>query len=255
MPSRDWKKVVLGLRKSAGSMAKNNADAALMRCRKAMEAIQFALFEEKFGELPSTYIPYEKMMGKKNLGGFIPKQFQVEFNAVQSYGNLGSHYQHDSQNQPKPGLVDSALKSLDNLIYWKFEMEDFELNENDLKPDLIDYLSPKVHLKKLKFNTNRAAGEVGSSLKQILSTISKQEWDKDVHLISRAIDLCPQENDGWVKLANLGQAMKELDPKFKIKSTGHSKLISLIRSHQDNFEWIPKRAKKSQQYRIRKIHR
>ena len=252
MSSRDWKEVVLTLRKSARAMGKNNADAALMRCRKAMEAIQFALFEERFGELPSTYIPYEKMMGKKNLGEFIPKQFQVEFNAVQSYGNLGSHYQHDSQNQPKPGLVDSALKSLDNLICWKFEMEDYELNANDLKPDLIDYIIPKRQFKKLKLNTNRATGAVESTFKQMLSGFSQQEWDKDVHLISRAIDLCPQDDDGWVVLAQIGAMMKELNPKFRIKSTGHGKLISLIRSHRDYFEWTPKRAKKGQQYRVRK---
>lgn len=76
---RDWKKEVSNLRKSAETFRTFDNDAALMRCRKSMEAIQYSIFEEINGELPTTYLPFEKMMGKKVLGFTYQHRFELIF--------------------------------------------------------------------------------------------------------------------------------------------------------------------------------
>lgn len=94
---RDWKKEVTKLRKSAETFRSFGNDAALMRCRKSMEAIQYSIFEEINGELPTTYLPFEKMMGNKGIGLHIPTPVQIDFKTVHQWGNYGCHYQNDSE--------------------------------------------------------------------------------------------------------------------------------------------------------------
>ena len=113
----DWEQRVLSLREMAAELREKHPDAALMKCRKAMEAIQQSLFVEKFGEEPSRYIPFEQMMKKKKIGTEIPKPHAIEFSTIQQWGNYGSHFQAD---EPSPSQVDLALGCLDNLIAWRF---------------------------------------------------------------------------------------------------------------------------------------
>ena len=99
-----------------------------------MEAIQHSIFEEKNGELPATYLPYEKMMGKKGIGELIPAPHVIEFNTVQTWGNYGSHFQADGD--PTEQQVRLALGALDNLIAWRFPAtitEDTKSNPNALE--------------------------------------------------------------------------------------------------------------------------
>ena len=118
---RDWKKEVSNLRKSAETFRTFDNDAALMRCRKSMEAIQYSIFEEINGELPTTYLPFEKMMGNKGIGLHIPKPVEIDFQTVHQWGNYGCHFQDDGE--PNESQVESALSALDSLIEWRFDDE------------------------------------------------------------------------------------------------------------------------------------
>jgi len=116
--SRDWEAVVLDLRKSASELRESHPDAALMRCRKATEAIILSIYEELHGELPAKYYPYEQMMLKLRHHNIIPTIIRLAFNTAQQWGNYGSHYQHEEY--PTSEHVDFAIGPLDNLIQWRF---------------------------------------------------------------------------------------------------------------------------------------
>ena len=131
-PSRDWESVVLDLRKSASDLRESHPDAALMRCRKATEAIILSIYEELHGELPKKYYPYEQMMAKLRHHNTIPTMIRLALNTAQQWGNYGSHYQHEEN--PTPGHVDFALGPLDNLIQWRFNPK-IEQVESEYKDD------------------------------------------------------------------------------------------------------------------------
>ena len=113
--------MVLDLRESANELRESHPDAALMRCRKATEAIILSIYEEVYGELPIKYYPYEQMMAKLRHHNIIPTMIRLAFNTAQQWGNYGSHYQHEEY--PTSGHVDFALGPLDNLIQWRFNPE------------------------------------------------------------------------------------------------------------------------------------
>ena len=79
----DWYKLVQNLRKRAGNYLSDDNSSALLNCRKSMEVIQISLFFEMNGEMPSTFLPFEKMMSKKGIGDKIPKSVKIDFNTVQ----------------------------------------------------------------------------------------------------------------------------------------------------------------------------
>ena len=144
--SRDWRVVVLDLRESANELRESHPDAALMRCRKATEAIILSIYEEVYGELPIKYYPYEQMMAKLRHHNIIPTMIRLAFNTAQQWGNYGSHYQHEEY--PTSGHVDFALGPLDNLIQWRFnpEIADAEKKDTeDLSSEADDnYSSPDL---------------------------------------------------------------------------------------------------------------
>jgi hypothetical protein len=72
----------------------------------------------------------------------------------------------------------------------------------------------------------------------------------DAHRIIRAIELCT-DNEGWALMSDIGIRIRDLDPSFEIKSTGHNKLISLIRSYPEYFEIRPKKAEKGKPYFVK----
>jgi len=241
--SRDWKKEVLELRKSAEELRESHPDAALMRCRKAMEAIQYSIFEEKNGELPSSFLIYEKMMGKKTgIGDLVPKPQSIEFNTVHQWGNYGSHYQIDGKPATKV-QVEHALAALDELIKWQFRQVTTTTKAVSVK------ITPKKYPIKLKsiFGLTRKGDidifherieKMGELRKEVVKKILSKEYHDDeevIHLVARAIGLCGDES-GWASLSNVGLMIRKLNPEFRVRSAGYGKLINMVRAYSDFFE-------------------
>jgi hypothetical protein len=274
---RDWKKEVIELRRSAQALVEKNPDAALMRCRKANEAILFSIFEEKNGELPYNHIPFEKIIGKGMLGSNIPDTIIIELQTVQTWGNLGCHYQLDDDQYKLDAR--SAFCALDNLIKWKFSLSEEGLSEllkeskhtkseskhtkpesKRTKPSDYDYKFLEQFTKLTMMA--RKKGEVPKGgfkdITKYFDTVVKKyalshdlkKISSDVHRIIRAIELCT-DNEGWALMSDIGNRIRDLDPSFKINSTGHDKLSSLIRSYPKYFEIRPKKAEKGKPYSVK----
>jgi hypothetical protein len=209
--NRRWKDIVLSLREKAKNLSKSHPDAALMMCRKAMEGIQYSIFDEKNGELPSTYIPFEKMMGKTVIGDLIPAPHQIEFGTVQTWGNYGSHYQVDGE--PTEQQVELALGALDNLIAWRF---------------------PSARLNPFAPGRPAALVEAQKKMDQV-KRLHMDEVPFPEHLIARSVEVCARDG-GWALLSNVGKTLRQLSPGFRVNSTGHSKLIDLVKTYPDFFE-------------------
>ena len=149
--SRDWKEVVLDLRKSANDLRETHPDAALMRCRKATEAIILSIYEEVYGQLPDKYFPYEVMLAKLHHHDVIPQMMRLSLNTAQQWGNFGSHFQHEGPATPEN--VDFAMGPLDTLIQWRFqagvhEDEDFEeeITSQEISEDIAPILPTEYGL-------------------------------------------------------------------------------------------------------------
>ena len=261
---RDWKKVVSNLRQSAETFRSFDNDAALMRCRKSMEAIQYSIFEEINGELPTTYLPFEKMMGKKGIGLHIPTPVQIDFQTVHQWGNYGCHYQNDGE--PNESQVESALSALDSLIEWRFDDEKPSRNlaapTKSTKPQNKELLIKlPFNVMKKKYNVNNllkylTAGETpktkhSSSTKSLNESVTDSPKAKNareiksnlhnrkiamIHLLTRAIELSGGSGNNWIRLSSLGINIIKINPTFKLKNTGHGRLISLLREHEEVFE-------------------
>ena len=54
-------------------------------------------------------------------------------------------------------------------------------------------------------------------------------------LVRRAVEMTSQD-DGWAFLGAVGNALRQLDPAFDVRSYGHTQLSPLIRSRPDLFE-------------------
>jgi hypothetical protein len=259
--TRDWQKEVTKLRKSAESFHSLDNDAALMRCRKSMEAIQYSIFEEINGELPTTYLPFEKMMGNKGIGLHIPKPVEIDFKTVHEWGNYGCHYQNDSE--PNESQVESALSALDSLIEWRFDDEKpnrkLAASTKPQNKELLIKLPFNVMKKKYKVNNLLKYLTIGETLqpkqKSLTKTHDKSVTDSPktenvkgiqskqhnhkiamIHLLTRAIELSGGSGNNWVRLSSLGINILKINPTFKLKNTGHGRLISLLREHKEVFE-------------------
>ena len=281
--TRDWKKVVFNLRKSAEKFRSFDNDAALMRCRKSMEAIQYSIFEEINGELPATYLPFEKMMGKKGIGLHIPTPVQIDFQTVHQWGNYGCHFQDDSE--PNESQVESALSALDSLIEWRFDDE--KPNRNLAAPSKSTKStksSNKELLIKLPFIVGKKKYNVNKLLKYLTTvethkpkhksltkthdkSVTDDSKAKDIkqiseentreietiHLLTRAIELSGGSGNNWAMLSLVGIRMQQIDPTFKLKNAGHSRLISLIKYYNEVVELKKaKKGKRGDLVRIRK---
>ena len=276
---RDWKKEVFNLRKSAETFRSFGNDAALMRCRKSMEAIQYSIFEEINGELPSTYLPFEKMMGKKGIGLHIPTPVQIDFKTVHQWGNYGCHYQNDSE--PNESQVESALSALDSLIEWRFDDE--KPSRNLAAPTKSTKPLNKELLIKLPFLVGKKRYNVNNLLKYLTAVETykpksltkthdksvtddskakgvKQISEKNtreietIHLLTRAIELSGGSGNKWALLSHVGARVKMIDPDFKLQNTGHGRLLSLIRHHKELFRLkeTKKNGKRQHYVQIRK---
>lgn len=262
--TRDWKKVVFNLRKSAEKFRSFDNDAALMRCRKSMEAIQYSIFEEINGELPTTYLPFEKMMGKKGIGLHIPTPVQIDFQTVHQWGNYGCHFQDDSE--PNESQVESALSALDSLIEWRFDDEkpnrNLAASTKSTKPlnkelmiklpflvgkkrykvnNLLKYLTAVETPKPKHISSTKALNESvtdspkAENAKGIKSNLHNRKI-ATIHLLTRAIELSGGSGNKWIRLSSLGINILKINPAFKLKNTGHSRLISLLGEHEEVFE-------------------
>lgn len=277
---RDWKKEVSNLRKSAETFRTFDNDAALMRCRKSMEAIQYSIFEEINGELPTTYLPFEKMMGKKGIGLHIPTPVRIDFQTVHQWGNYGCHYQIDGE--PNESQVESALSALDSLIEWRFDDE--KPSRNLAAPAKSTKPQNKELLIKLPFNVMKKKYNVNNLLKYLTAGETLQPKQKSltkthekpvtyspkakdikqiseenareietIHLLTRAIELSGGSGNNWAMLSLVGIRMQQIDPTFKLKNTGHSRLIFLIKYFNEVFELKKaKKGKRGDLVRIRK---
>lgn len=276
--TRDWKKVVSNLRKSAEKFRSFDNDAALMRCRKSMEAIQYSIFEEINGGLPTTYLPFEKMMGKKGIGLHIPTPVQIDFQTVHQWGNYGCHFQDDSE--PNESQVESALSALDSLIEWRFDDEKPNRNlaasaksTKPLNKELMIKLPFLVGKKRYNVNNllkylttvetykpkslTKALGEsvTDDSKAKGVKQISEENTREieTIHLLTRAIELSGGSGNNWAMLSLVGIRMQQIDPTFKLKNAGHSRLISLIKYYNEVFELKKaKKGKRGDLVRIRK---
>ena len=61
---------------------------------------------------------------------------------------------------------------------------------------------------------------------------SQADWTA---LATRAVEMTTQD-DGWAFLGAVGNALRQLDPAFDVRSYGHNRLSPLIRSRTDLFE-------------------
>lgn len=57
-----------------------------------------------------------------------------------------------------------------------------------------------------------------------------------IHLLTRAIELSGGSDNNWIRLSSLGINILKINPAFKLKNTGHGRLISLLREHEEVFE-------------------
>ena len=276
MVARDWRKVVYDLRKSAEEFLSINNDAALMRCRKTMEAIQYSIFEEINGELPTTFLPFEKMMGNKGIGKHIPKPAVIDFGTVHSWGNYGCHWQSDGE--PNDVQVGSALSALDSLIEWRFEEQTPSRNSvihskpiesseeiyipvpsiefdksNKIKKskesytvdNFFNYISAIDNKLKYKVKLSKAFSSIikpNTKSKTYRTDVEKGGGFETIHLLMRAIELSGGEGNNWARLGEVGNRILEIDPDFKVENTGYPRLELLIRHHSAIFE-----SKKTQQ--------
>ena len=257
----DWYKLVRSLRKSAENYLSVDNSAALLNCRKSMEVIQISLFFEMNGEMPSTFLPFEKMMSKKGIGDKIPKSVKIDFNTVNEWGNYGCHWQVDGE--PNDKQVKNALSALDSLISWRFEEEKSIIRSESpakssepIAEGIITIKSGNV--KKMfnkKYNVNdlfkyisvidknlRAKSQGGKKLpaKTVSNPENNQiEQNRDyetIHLLMRAVELSGGKGNSWANLAEVGLKIKSLDPDFKVKKTGHSRLELLFKQHKNIFD-------------------
>jgi hypothetical protein len=272
----NWNKEVLDLRERAAELQESHPDAALMRCRKAMEAIQHSIFEEKFEKAPEGYIPFEKIMGKKMIGDRIPKPQVIEFNTIQQWGNYGTHYQDD--DEPTSGQVHLALGALDNLIAWRFapkeviektkeftQIWEHNQDDNEKRNELIQKWKDEIQRTgdMLEFNhIFNLIGKKGASkysyadrinkINNVIKYINTSSTSAPVRLITRAVELCAGP-DGWASLAAVGNKMRDLDSSFKIKKIEYKRLIDLVRAHPDHFELRQAEGAKQTHWLVRNI--
>ena len=268
--THNWKKVVYDLRKSAGKFLSVDNDAALMRCRKSMEAIQYSIFEEINGELPSKYLVFDKMMGDTGIRQHIPTPVRIDFQTVHQWGNYGCHWQNDGE--PNETQVESALSALDSLIEWRFDDEkpnrNLAASSKPAKSSNKELLIKLPFIKKEKrYNVNNLIKYLTSvetykpihkslpkaldkSVTDNLKTKGAKEISKEntreietIHLLTRAIELSGGEGNNWARLSDVGIRIREIDPNFKLKETGRSRLELLFLHHRDNFEIKKKQGK------------
>lgn len=258
----DWYKLVQELRKSAANFLSVDNSAALLKCRKSMEVIQISLFFEMNGEMPSSFMPFEKMMSKKGIGDKIPKSVKIDFSTVNEWGNYGCHWQVDGE--PNDKQVKNALSALDSLISWRFEEESTNLpsktpansskstkqniititNVGNMKKifnkkynvnDLFNYISViDKNLKTKPKGSKKLASKVVSNPKNNQG-VQNRDYGT-IHLLMRAVELSGGKGNNWANLSEVGLKIKSLDPDFKVKNTGHSRLELLFRKHKQNFD-------------------
>jgi len=261
----NWRELILRLRESAKKYLSVDNSAALLNCRKSMEVIQLSIFETINGELPSTYLPFEKMMGKKGIGSEIPKSARIDFNTVNEWGNYGCHWQ---EKEPSNEQVTTALSALDSLIAWRFDDEKIvpeptksskpsggninvikrqnEKSIPNLKKifmkqynvnDLFKYISKLDKTVKDKRKTIIISPDIVSKPKKLNQKNEQKNQDYEtIHLLIRAVELSGSDGDNWANLAEVGARIRTIDPEFKLKSTGHSRLELLFKTHYEVFE-------------------
>jgi len=225
--STDWKKKAKALRSRAQDLREKYPAEALMNCRKAMEAIQYSIFEEIYGKAPEGYIPFDKLMskGKSSITEKVPNPQEIEFRTIQRWGNYGSHYQSDGE--PSTKQVDMAMICLDELIEYYFPNE----GEAGVYSSFIKYYLSDLASKNKFFEWQEKTPKKTKAVHTALRIARESGTSR--HLIARAIDLSC-DNMGWALLSKIGVQIKELDPGF-ISSTGHKKLIEIIRSEPELF--------------------
>ena len=90
----DWMIQIRTYILDAKELKEKHPDAALMKCRKASECIQFHLFHEEYGCLPNKHKFQGNLMGtgKDGIGHLLTKKMKFLFEGVQKLGNLGCHH-------------------------------------------------------------------------------------------------------------------------------------------------------------------
>jgi hypothetical protein len=263
---RNWRKLIYEFRENAKKYLSVDNSAALLNCRKSMEVIQLSIFEAINGELPSTYLPFEKMMANKGIGSEIPRPARIDFNTVNEWGNYGCHWQEE---EPSDDQVTTALSALDSLIAWCFDDEKIvpeptksskTLDEN-IKVikwgneninitnvnkiftkkynvnDLFKYISKIDKTVRDKRQRITRSPNVVSKPKKINQNNEQENQDYEtIHLLIRAVELSGSDVNNWVNLAEVGIRIRTIDPEFKLKSTGHSRLELLFKTHDEVFE-------------------
>ena len=223
----DWRQIISGLRSDAERLKENDADAALMKCRKASEAIQYSIFEQKNGNVPENYLDFETMMSKSKpgmIGDQIPKPQLIEFSTIQLWGNYGSHFQLDGM--PESEQVDLALAALDQLIEWRFG------NTKGKSEELI----PDEEANKLphsEIDENELSETYDEANRWPLTQGPLEEEDL-LLTITRAVELNAREGGG-AGLSEVGIAIKKMQNDFKLKDYGCNRLKNVFKLFPKNF--------------------
>jgi uncharacterized protein (TIGR00288 family) len=83
-------------------------------------------------------------------------------------------------------------------------------------------------------NLSRKKGAGGSSPRKI-NNLTSQEREL-IDLISQAMDMVGQDDDGWTRLSEVGTALRRIDPGFDPRTYGFRQLSQLIKKQSAQFE-------------------
>ena len=95
------------------SLAEQDAEAALIRCRKVLERVVRRTFERRVGE-PAGTRPLENLIQRLAKDGHVPRRVVVYANGVRELGNIGAHDSDSDRDEPV-GVPDVAY-AVDQLL-------------------------------------------------------------------------------------------------------------------------------------------
>ena len=103
--------------------------------------------------------------------------------------------------------------------------------------DLFKYISKLDKTVKDKRKTIIISPDIVSKPKKLNQKNEQKNQDYEtIHLLIRAVELSGSDGNNWANLAEVGARIRTIDPEFKLKSTGHSRLELLFKTHYEVFE-------------------
>ncbi|MFO0953795.1 MAG: DUF4145 domain-containing protein [Isosphaeraceae bacterium] len=95
------------------TLAEQDADAALVRCRRELERVVRPAFERRVGE-PAGNRPLNEMVQRLVKDGHMPRRVAAYANVVRELGNIGAH--ETGSDRDEPVGVDDVAYAVDQLL-------------------------------------------------------------------------------------------------------------------------------------------